>query len=107
MITTPEALKEEVSLQLGETVSRLLDFPIGYYKESKKIWIQNQKDLQDAWQLLMQNKSLTLWCHGADGKRKRAGQESESDETSDSDVGPSRKGGTKKKSRSSDSLKFL
>ena len=102
MITTPEALKEEVSLQLGETVSRLLDFPIGCYKESKKIWIQNQKDLQDAWQLLMQNKSLTLWCHGPDGKRKRAGQESESDETSDSvDVGPSRKGGMKKKSRSS------
>ena len=37
MITTPEALKEEVNLQLGETVSRLLDFPIGYYKESKKV----------------------------------------------------------------------
>ena len=48
--------------------------------------------------LLVQNKSLTLWCHGDDGKRKRAGQESESDETSNSaDGGPSRKGGTKKR----------
>ena len=36
MITTPEALKEEVSLQLAETVTRLLEFSIGYYKESKK-----------------------------------------------------------------------
>ena len=96
IITTPEALKEEVSVQVGEAVSRLLDFPIGYYRDSKKIWIQNQKDLRDAWQLLEQNKSLTLWCHGADGKRKRAGQESdESDDSSDSGI--SRKGSTKKK----------
>ena len=48
--------------------------------------------------LLVQNTSLTLWCHRANGKRKRAGQESESDETLDSaDVGLSRKGGTKKR----------
>ena len=60
MITTPEALKEEVSLQLAETVTRLLEFPIGYYKESKKIWIQNQKDLQDAWQLLLCNMGISL-----------------------------------------------
>ena len=45
---------------------------------------------------------VTLWCHGVDGKRKRAGQEIESDEISASeDVGSSRRGGTKKRSGSS------
>ena len=36
----------EVSTQLEEIVYRLLAFPIGYYKESSKNWIQNQEDLQ-------------------------------------------------------------
>ena len=54
MITTPEALKVEVSVQLGEIVYRLLEFP----KNPPQKKNQNQKDLQDTWQLFVQNTSL-------------------------------------------------
>ena len=75
-------------MQVGEAVSRLLEFPVGFYQESKKMWIQNKQDLHDAWKLLERNKSLTLWCLGQDSrknKRSEADQGSEQDDTSNSD----------------------
>ena len=41
-------LKEEISLQVGEAVLRFQEFPIGFYQETKKMWIQNKEDLRDA-----------------------------------------------------------
>jgi len=70
-VSTPGELKEEISMQVGEAVSRLLEFPVGFYQESKKMWIQNKQDLHDAWKLLEKNKSLTLWCLGQDSRKKK------------------------------------
>ena len=51
-------------MQVGEAVPRFQEFPIGFYQETKKMWIQNKEDLRDAWELLDRNKTL---C-GAMGK---------------------------------------
>ena len=58
VISTPQELKEEISLQVGEAVPRFQEFPIGFYQETKKMWIQNKEDLRDAWELLDRNKTL-------------------------------------------------
>ena len=36
------------------------------------MWIQNKEDLRDAWELLERNKTLTLWCHGQDSRKKKS-----------------------------------
>ena len=72
VLSTPQELKEEISKQVGEAVPRFQEFPIGFYHESRKMWIQNKVDLDDAWQLLEKNKSLTLWCHGSRKKKRSA-----------------------------------
>ena len=75
-------------MQVGEAVSRLLKFPIGFYQKSKKMWIQNKQDLHDAWKLLERNKSLTLWCLGQDSCKKKHSEAdlgSGQDDTSNSD----------------------
>ncbi len=45
-------------------VSRKLDFPIGFYDKSAKLWLNNNKDLQDALALLKKNRRLIFWCMG-------------------------------------------
>ena len=64
VISTPQELKEEISMQVGVAVSRFQEFPVGFYQESKKMWIQNKEDLQDAWLLLERNKNLTCGATG-------------------------------------------
>ena len=44
-ISTPQELKEEISSQVGEVVPCFQEFPIGFYQETKKMWIQNKEDL--------------------------------------------------------------
>lgn len=69
--STPELLREVIRSQVGEVVSETTDFPVGFYQESKKIWIQNKQDLLDAWRVLEKSKSLTLWCHGRDTHKRK------------------------------------
>ncbi len=67
---TPESLKETVVTQVGEaTVSRMLDFQIGYYNKSEKRWIHNQRDIHEAKELLKRSEKFTLWCIGKSQER--------------------------------------
>ncbi len=70
-IRTVEGLRKDIGSQVGEAVSGCTDFPVGFYQESKKMWIQKTKYLRDAWRVLEKNKSLTLWCHGKDSRKRR------------------------------------
>ena len=50
---------------------------IGYYSHSKKIWINNRLDLNDAWKI----ERVTFWCHGAsEASRKRDSKSGSEDE---------------------------
>lgn len=80
-ISTPGCLKEIVFKQVGETVvSSKLNFPVGYYQKSSKLWINNDQDVQDALALLKRSGRLTFWCVGL-GKsdRSRHGSDCDSD----------------------------
>ena len=33
--------------------------------------IQNKEDFSDAWELLERNKTVTLWCHEKDSRKKK------------------------------------
>ena len=103
VISTPQELKEEISLQIGEAVPRFQEFPIGFYQETKKMWIQNKEDLRDAWELLDRNKTLTLWCHGQDSRKKKRSAidlSSEHDAVSNSDSDAGEATGSKRRKTS-------
>ena len=53
--------KDQVS---DNTVSASSKFPLWYFYKSEKRWLQNDRDLRDALDLLKQNDRLTLWCLG-------------------------------------------
>ena len=103
VISTPQELKEEISSQVGEAVPRFQEFSIGFYQETKKMWIQNKEDLRDAWELLDRNKTLTLWCHGQDSRKKKRSaidQSSEHDAVSNSDSEANEATGSKRRKTS-------
>ena len=60
------SVKAMIYAQIGDTVSDKLDFPIGYYRKSEKVWINNEHDIQDAIQLMKEQGKVTLWCVGHD-----------------------------------------
>ena len=62
VISTPQKLKKEISLQVGEAVLRSQEFSIRFYQETKKMWIQNKEDLRDAWELLERNNFVVPWA---------------------------------------------
>lgn len=35
---------------------------IGYFKQSKKFWLNNKLDMNDLWSLRHSGESITLWC---------------------------------------------
>ena len=87
-LISPESIKEAIFGQVGDDVSRKLDFQVGYTKKSQKIWINNERDIKEASDILKAGK-LTLWCIGL-GKqtaRKRTrDHDTESDDgTSDTE----------------------
>ncbi len=47
----------------------MLDFQIGYYNKSEKRWIQNQRDIHEAKELLKRSEKFTLWCIGKSQER--------------------------------------
>ena len=73
------SLKEFIVCEVGEdVVSRKLDFQLGFYNKSVKLWINNGKDFQDALALLKRNGRLTFWCTGL-GKRHCSSNDHNSD----------------------------
>jgi len=77
---TPDDIKEAIFIEVGDSaVSRRLDFPVGYFNKSNKLWLNNVQDVQAALALLFKNQKLTLWCMGI-GKRKRSANDSDIDD---------------------------
>lgn len=67
------------------------------------MWIQNKEDLRDAWELVDRNKTLTLWCHGQDSRKKKRSaidRSSEHDAVSNSDSEASEATGSKQRKTS-------
>ena len=77
---TPDSVKAMIFAQVGDAVSDKLDFPLGYYRKSEKVWINNEHDVHDAIQLMKEIGKVTLWCVGQDRtttarKRERSGDD--------------------------------
>ena len=63
-LISPESIKEAIFGQVGEdVVSKKLDFQVGYTKKSQKTWINDERDIKEAWDILKAGK-LALWCIG-------------------------------------------
>ena len=77
-VNSPEKLKEIILNQCGtDIVPPVEKMEIGYYSHSKKIWINNRLDLNDAWKI----ERVTFWCHGAsEASRKRDSKSGSEDE---------------------------
>ena len=80
-------LREEVFVQCGEgsQLPRTLEFKIGYFRRSQKLWINNKHDLDDAWDIIRSGERLTLWALGIAGKssKKRTRTSFDSDDDDD------------------------
>ena len=101
-VSTPPQLREEILKQFGpELVPDDLDFPVGYTKGGNKVWIRTATDVQDVWNFIRSNESVSLWCHGVSvsapkGKRPK---DFSSETDSDSDDSFKYKKRRKKKKR--------
>ena len=80
------SMKKQILNQFGSGfVNEDLDFNIGYYKGTTRIWIRTESDLTELLRI-MQSKSLTLWCDRVDQqKRKKRSKLPASEGSSDSD----------------------
>ena len=38
---------------------------LGFYNQTKKVWISNRLDVNDLWSLVSRGEKITLWCTGA------------------------------------------
>ena len=84
-LSSPESIKEAIFVQVGEdVVSRKLDFQVGFTKKSQKMWINNDRDIRDALEILKTGK-LALWCIGVGSKaaKKRTRENDSESEASD------------------------
>ena len=92
-IISPEKLKEFILSQCGsDIVPSVEKMEIGYYSQSKKIWINNRLDLNDAWTILSRGEKLTLWCLGiGEVSRKRDSMNTSDDELASSPGCPRKK----------------
>ena len=52
----------------GSQLPRTLEFKMGYFHHSQKLWINNKHDLDDAWDIIRSGEGLTLWALGIAGK---------------------------------------
>ena len=98
--TDPQMLKQAMFDELGsELLSRKLDFAIGYFKKSQKLWFNNEEDIHDAYEILLHNRKLTFWCLPKKPERYVYG--SSNDEDDDGEDPRRRKRSTGRSSRSS------
>ena len=86
-LSTLDELKEEIFVQCGEgsQLPRTLEFKIGYFRRSQKLWINNKHDLDDGWDIIRSGERLTLWALGIAGKssKKRTRTSFDSDDDDD------------------------
>ena len=92
-LSSPESIKEAIFVQLGEDVSRKLDFQVGLTKKSHKMWINNDRDIQDALEILKKGK-LSLWCIGVGQKAAKKCTRENDIESDTSDTEGTSKGNT-------------
>ena len=58
---SPEKLKKVIIDQCCDSfVAKRMD--IGYFKQSKKFWLNNRLDMNDLWDLIHNGENITLWC---------------------------------------------
>ena len=57
-------LKRLIKDQLNEDIGSVDDFDIGVLEGQNLIRIRNNRDLEEAWDLLISNNKTTLWCDG-------------------------------------------
>ena len=53
---------------------------VGYFSQSRKMWINNRLDLQDAWTLISRGERITLWCVGVNESSRKRDSSNNSDE---------------------------
>lgn len=58
---SPEKLKNILEEQYGDLLPSVDNMEVGYYKQSKKMWIKNRPDINDVWKLVHNGDSVTLW----------------------------------------------
>ena len=58
---SPEKLKKQIADQYGHELNPKL-MEVGYFKQSKKLWLNNRLDMNDMWDLISKNENITLWC---------------------------------------------
>ena len=63
-----------------------MDFRIGYFKRSVKIWINNDQDSKEACETLEKVGKLTLWCIGIEKCDSKRGRSSGRSSTCSSDL---------------------
>ena len=58
---SPAKLKDLIIDQCGDAITKQ-DLEIGYFRRSKKFWLNNRLDINDFWELILKGESITLWC---------------------------------------------
>ena len=53
-------LKTAISKQCDGLNSENMD--VGYFVQSKKVWINNRLDINDVWSIVDKGEKVTLWC---------------------------------------------
>lgn len=77
-----EALKTLIKDQLSGDIGAI----VGFLEGANLVQMRNQKDLEEAWDILKGNSKITLWCDGLvverSGKRRRKQSPDDADEVS-------------------------
>lgn len=88
-LLTVTDLKGEIFIQCGEAANlpHTLEFKIGYFHRSQKLWINNEHDLHDALNIIINNEKLTLWALASPSpeRNKKRRRSSSDDDDVDAD----------------------
>ena len=77
---SPDKLKDLIIDQCGDAVTKC-NLEIGYFRRSKKFWLNNRLDMNDFWELILKGESITLWCvETTEHSRKRTQPDASEDE---------------------------
>lgn len=87
-LLTVEDLKQEIYAQCGEEANlpHTLQFKVGYFHRSKKLWINNEHDLNDAVTIIRNNERLTLWALSASPEVNKKRRRSDDADDVDNDL---------------------
>ena len=80
VMDSPDKLKDLIIDQCGDAVTKR-NLEIGYFRRSKKFWLNNRLDMNDFWELILKGESITLWCvETTEHSRKRTQPDASEDE---------------------------